>query len=39
MQKRVIEIRSGEIVRDAQTASYLEVSAESDFKDNEDTIA
>jgi hypothetical protein len=26
MQKRVVEIRAGEIVRDAQTASYREIS-------------
>ncbi|MEY3614175.1 MAG: cell division ATP-binding protein FtsE, partial [Actinomycetota bacterium] len=29
MQKRVVEIRSGQIVRDAQTASYREIPSDS----------
>jgi cell division transport system ATP-binding protein len=29
MQKRVIEIRAGQIVRDAQTASYREIPSDA----------
>jgi cell division transport system ATP-binding protein len=29
MQKRVVEIRSGKIIRDAQTASYREIPSDS----------
>jgi cell division transport system ATP-binding protein len=29
MQKRVVEIRSGQVVRDAQTASYKEIPSDS----------
>jgi cell division transport system ATP-binding protein len=29
MQKRVVEIRAGQVVRDAQTASYKEIPSDS----------
>jgi cell division transport system ATP-binding protein len=29
MQKRVVEIRSGQVVRDAQTASYKEIPSDA----------